>query len=417
MSESGQQKFIGVPDEESQAIFQRFFPIDCPRKSSAIWKEVQEKMFSLYRSLLTEYEEKGLEVENIEENIPRVLPNSEHDLYGHVAYILKIVDKVLESVGADDQIDTIFFIDKSGRIVAYLFKAMWNDLRKMGLIDNSIQCPRIRFVNDGCDSGGQKNKTARAEAADYIKQAANKGGILVVDEIISSGTTIKSVLRVFEHANVKTFGGLSAYPFTPLWYFANKGQKGVREVSINSITYEVLDKLPLEDFQFLRKIVYLLIESGVFTEVMTLLIQIHPDRVEKVNNMLCQKSISLSAEEIRRMAKIISEIKFELMDAALSRAERLSYAVEQLFLYFKYHAGYLVQPLKLAKERRTGYLYRRVLREMVKQSTKHFYQTQEKEDQVSPDNDGFTEDSEREMMIQTGGKLARLLKRIQNIFS
>lgn len=409
MNESEQQKFIGSPGEETQKIFQPFAPIACPQRSSIIWREVQERMFSLYRSLLTEYEEKGLEVENIDKNIPRVLPDSENELYGHVAYILKIVDKVLESIGTDDQINTIFFIDKSGRIVAHLFKAMWSDLRKIGLINNSVKCPKIRFINDGCDYRGQKNKTARAEAADYIKRVADTEGILVVDEVIASGTTIKSVLRVFEQASVKTLGGLSAYPFTPLWYSADKGQKGVRGVSINNITYDAFERLSSEDFLFLRKIINLLMEFGVFEEVVTLLIKINPGRVEDVSSLLSQKSLSFSIEDIRRMAKIIGEIKFEIMDAAPSRAEKLVYAVEQLFLYFKYHAGYLAQPLKLAKERRTGYLYRRVLREMIKESTKHFYLAKEKEEQESSDD-------EPEMMIQTGGKFGRLINIIKNIF-
>jgi|GEM_PF-5550556 len=417
MSESRQQRFLTAPGEIIHDISQQFLPIGCPEKSSNIWEEVHKKTLELYRSLLQDFEERGLEVENIEKNIPGIDSYSKRDLYEHVAYILKIVDKVLESIGAEDQINTIFFIDKSGRIVAHLFKAMWNDLRKNGLIEKSITCPRIKFLNDGNDYSGQCNATARGEAAGYIKRVADKKGILVVDEVITSGRTVDSVLRVFQQAEVNTLGAMSAYPFTPLWYSAKEGQKGVQGVSISNATFEAFDKLPPEDFLFLRKIIYFLIESGVFSEVMTLLIQVHPDRVEQINNLLSQKSVSLSAEEIRRVAKIISNVKFQIMDMApVGRMESIAYAVNQFFLYFKYHAGFLVQPLKLAKERRTGYLYRRVLREMIRESTKYFYLAKEKESQDSQSNEASALDGERDMMIWTGGKLKKLLRRIERIF-
>ena len=270
MIETGSQRFLKSSSAEIETLTQPFFPIGCPGKDDTAWIEVQTKTLEVYETLLSDLKEKGLEVGDIKDALPKNYRKVDYfvaDYHAHVSQVLQVINKVLLSVGTEEQINTIVFLDKSGRIVAHLFKSMWNDLVNMGLINRSDKCPKIRFLNDGYDNWQKRKRISSMHVIDYIKRIAGRSSVLIVDEVISSGTTIRSALDNFEIAGVNILGGMSAYHFTPQWYGENDGVKGVDDVPIQEETYDAFEKLSEREFIFFKDIINRLRESNLFEEI------------------------------------------------------------------------------------------------------------------------------------------------------
>lgn len=133
----------------------------------------------------------------------------------------------------EKQIDTIFFLDRSARPAAVLFRQVWQTLL------SEFPKPEIRFINMGPSNQDlQEGKWSWARrwrrmhkklAARYIN-LNTKGNILVADEYISSGATInraKSLIkRMYPQANILATG---LFLHNPSWYIYTNGLIGLSE--------------------------------------------------------------------------------------------------------------------------------------------------------------------------------------------
>ena len=139
---------------------------------------------------------------------------------------INVINYVLNQRG--DPFETIVFLDKSARLAAHLFRVTWSLLQQRKLISEEFARPNIRFFNVGKGSlekaksdASQSLLASKLRTADYEKKR-----VLVVDEVVASGSSSRlamNVLRNIFGARVET---LEAYSREPGWYGCN-WMKGV----------------------------------------------------------------------------------------------------------------------------------------------------------------------------------------------
>lgn len=112
----------------------------------------------------------------------------------------------------DQKPDTIFFLDKSARPAAYLFRETWKNL----LPDTKL--PNIRFINIGRD----QNQESDEQSMEQLRQkftGIEEDTILVADEYVKTGQTINRAVdtigKIFPEA--KSVSGLGMYGRQPPW--------------------------------------------------------------------------------------------------------------------------------------------------------------------------------------------------------
>lgn len=155
--------------------------------------------------------------------------------------------------------NTIFFLDKSARPVAYLFKKLFKHYCP------NQEIPQIRYINIG-KSGGTStsfNSDPQIIADTYGKYINREGSILVVDEVSKTGKTLDTakdfLSRAFPDASVS---GMTAYTMDPEWYRDQSKEEllGVEDVPLSryreialgllneelGTTYESIDELPAD---------------------------------------------------------------------------------------------------------------------------------------------------------------------------
>lgn len=146
--------------------------------------------------------------------------------------------------------DTIFFLDKSARPVAYLFRKLF----KYYCPDQEM--PQVRFINIG-KSGGTStsfNDDPKIIADTYGKHINQNGSILVVDEISKTGETLNNakdfLSKAFPNALVN---GVTVYTQEPEWY---RDQSKEELLGVEDIPLSKYRKIALELFNEEHKTSY-----------------------------------------------------------------------------------------------------------------------------------------------------------------
>lgn len=81
----------------------------------------------------------------------------------------------------NNDVSTVFFLDKSARPISWLFSGVWRTLQKEGRLDQ--KCPEVRFINVGWSN------RFPTIGKDKIK-IPKDGNIMLVDETMVTGNTL-----------------------------------------------------------------------------------------------------------------------------------------------------------------------------------------------------------------------------------
>jgi len=169
---------------------------------------------------------------------------------------LRLISQIVNVADTKNPYDSIVFLDKSARPSAYLFLLLVKKMKESHLIEQGIQFPKIKFMDIGKTDDPWKFDSP--EAASLMreklppKEIAPKGEtsrVLIVDEFMDTGKTLKNAVRVFKD----TYGvdAEGTYQFDakkgPFWY-RNNNKKLVEDANINEYVRNFLS-LPLEELR------------------------------------------------------------------------------------------------------------------------------------------------------------------------
>lgn len=131
----------------------------------------------------------------------------------------------------DTRPETLFFLDKSARPAAYLFRETWRKILP------DVQLPQIRFINIGRE-GHQSEDEATLQAVREKYSGVESDRILVVDEFSETGDTLKRAVstigKIFPEAD--SVDGTTMFDELPFW-FNDPVLIGVKESSNTAPDY------------------------------------------------------------------------------------------------------------------------------------------------------------------------------------
>lgn len=134
----------------------------------------------------------------------------------------------------ENNIDTIFFLDKSARPAGFLFLETWNNIYP------GIKPPDIRFLDVGRDETDiKKRKYEGTFAKEGLKKmfstSTRDKRVCIADELIQSGDTIAKAKKLFEEVFPDTKQVICTGIFNdmPSWY-GNRLKIGVTEPNLAS---------------------------------------------------------------------------------------------------------------------------------------------------------------------------------------
>ena len=149
----------------------------------------------------------------------------EFDGWKEFSYIFNLKQKVFEEIGFDEQKDTVLFTDHGGQ------------KRYSGFAKNNVYCEKKRDINTGliCEHS-------------LVGNLNTKGKVLIVDDIISTGDTIVSVIEMLIKKSVKDIyifsGHFENNKFNRRLFTFNEVK---RVFSTNSLKKRPIGKLKLFD--------------------------------------------------------------------------------------------------------------------------------------------------------------------------
>lgn len=179
------------------------------------------------------------------EDVPDYEYNKLRFDYMDAEELMKQTDAFMKKVSSmyesGEKVDTIFFLDKSARPLAYMFKHLFREYVK----DETVKPPQILFLNVGQET------TLPDTSKDFTKEVGFSGdpesmkkaygkwikpnfNVLVVDEYSSTGKSLKRATDIVDNAfssqGVST-QSLTAYTKVPKWYH-RPNYLGVRDRTV-----------------------------------------------------------------------------------------------------------------------------------------------------------------------------------------
>jgi len=174
---------------------------------------------------------------------------------------VNLINTIIENNRQGKPIDTMLFLDKSARNGAYVLRLLWQELQNRGEIPEGVVFPKTRFMNIGRFDDGKHHNIAPLELlkVKYKKNDFEGGRVVVVDEYVATGGSLRRALKTIED----TFGtvpvGLAQFEKLPSWY----GSKGMGLLGVTdledaggrySLVKKGLDKLTSEEARSLFEI-------------------------------------------------------------------------------------------------------------------------------------------------------------------
>ncbi len=184
--------------------------------------EINDPVWGIIRKKLGEYQEKE-EFEVFFNENPRVL----------ITKAVGLINNIIEHSQKNEPIATLIFLDKSARLAAHLFTTLWLTLRESGKLPPSLKKPAIKYLNLGRheDHKYQSDRALNLAKKIFSKKDLPEEGVLVIDDNIISGRTMRSALEFL----VDTYGskaeGIALYDYEPGWYRRSQ-IKGIKEANI-----------------------------------------------------------------------------------------------------------------------------------------------------------------------------------------
>ena len=304
---------------------------------------------------------------------------------------LRLVQKVVDANSQGTPYDTVFFLDKSARPGAYIYRKIIDVLQDKGYLSEETKLPEIRFMDVG--KVGEERKIKSEETARMFREkfsADNLGNkILIVDEFRDTGATLTNALQEFEEIYKKNpehiFELDSAYQFNenkiaPFWYRDSGIVSLVRDALITEnlrgidLAVEKNDDSYLKNFERVTKdkdgnvIESTVVNLGTNLEEIEMLRGLASKIDRKTYIKLFDSSFdNHSMKELEAILRSsiptieLSDVKNEL-NAVLN--SKIKVMPGSLYDYFEYAGGRLAAPYR--ENRSSGLRFREMLSTLVK---------------------------------------------------
>ncbi|NMB70373.1 hypothetical protein GYA27_04205 [candidate division WWE3 bacterium] len=163
-----------------------------------------------------------------------------------------LINTIIEKEKAGTPVKTMVFLDKSARTGAYIFNTLWNELELVGDL-SSTQKPEIRFMNIGrTDIEKHGAKASLALLKDRFRDSQfPDGGVLIVDEYVESGGSIRRALKTIEDEFEIKPDAVAQFKGLPKWY--GDATLGLTGITDNELIHEN-DRFFDEKFERLRQL-------------------------------------------------------------------------------------------------------------------------------------------------------------------
>lgn len=248
--------------------------IDFREKLQASFKQIDSFGSELRRdrtdSPLTIAEDEKLwhrvtaELEDFFNSIPDLptYPVFSENLSNIVPGVVNLINRVLLSYDSNSDADsepksikTLLFLDRSARPASFLFRVVWDELKKQGKIAADVEKPRIRFINAGLGESSKHNSTRSLtllrEA--FSEREMNDGSVLAVDEFVSSGGSVRRASKTIYDLYGITVPAVANFSSLPRWYSQPKHVKGVEDQLFSEEFVDAIDHLPENRYETLRQ--------------------------------------------------------------------------------------------------------------------------------------------------------------------
>jgi hypothetical protein len=163
-----------------------------------------------------------------------------------VAGTINLIDYIHSRKEQGSPVKTLVFLDKSARLGEYLLSVAYGQIKaRYGTFGEEIakEKPKIRFINVGrSEDSKHHDQNAHDELKKFYKRKDFIAGeVLIVDEYISSGGSVRRASDVFDKTNiVHNPAAIAQFRNLPKWY-SNESVKGVQDVG--NLSYTTREKL------------------------------------------------------------------------------------------------------------------------------------------------------------------------------
>lgn len=301
---------------------------------------------------------------------------------------LRLIDKVVVQAENGEPYDTIFFLDKSARPGAYLYKEMVNVLRDKGYISEDLKLPEIKFMDVG--KVREERKIKSDVTAGYMREKVKPEvlghRVLIVDEFKDRGTTLSNAVDEFKDMYEDLIPDLyvdKVYQFNEsgvatFWYRDSRSKSLVQDADITENLGGIDKAIKTGDESYLTNFKRGVYDRGgtkIGTEVVDL--QTSLEELELLRSLASKVSRgvyiklfdkSLDGCSLSDLEKIISEssplvdvpeVKDELKAVLNSK---IKVVFGSLYDYFEYAGGRLAAPYQ--GDRESGLKLREMLKEL-----------------------------------------------------
>ncbi len=177
-----------------------------------------DKFWAIWKDVVFDICKRDKELEAIDHQL------LEFGRYGYLDDMIegteKLISRIKELEAEGGRVDTVFFLDKSGRNGSALFQEMWNILKEQETLIGNM--PEIRYVDIGRDG---KEKFSSPSSLESLSQKFSHSSlegknILVVDEMMVNaidGSMVKAIETIRKVFRPKTIHGHIQFSNPPVW--------------------------------------------------------------------------------------------------------------------------------------------------------------------------------------------------------
>ena len=243
-------------------------PLTLPHKRSSIWKELEHEVDSF--------------IEIINEDVPQdetfIFENSHYNssVESSMSGTVNLINFIIRSQSTKP-IKTLLFLDRSARLGAHIFRVLWSTLERQGKLPPNIVMPAIKFINVG---RGEDYKHTAHRSLDLAKKifpdTIKDGEVVVVDDKISSGDSLRRAMKYLEDCYGVRPQGIAHFGFTPGWFSNDYNRfKGVADPNLPKRIYDLLEAVERDVFDCILAIMSLDLSNESKVELL-----IEPTRIK-----------------------------------------------------------------------------------------------------------------------------------------
>jgi len=254
-----------------------------------------------------------------------------------------LINTIIDRHCAGNDTETLLFMDKSARNGAFLFDILWKAYSKLHLIPE-IKKPTIRFLNiSGYDYEKHKSPASLALLKQKLHQKDFSHGVLVVDEFVCSGDSLKLAVKVIDDLFNSHPDGVQQFEYCPHWY-GKSGLLGVTD-SFDQYdeTFEKIGQLPTDQI----------------LNINTIINTIGEDQFGDLTKRIIDKS-----GQIKLPNPGLTKVEINLVKLFISQSQLEEDEIPAAVAYFRTAGGFLVSPQPEKTLKDSARAYRSVLRQI-----------------------------------------------------